>query len=438
MHVFVYVRWLVLVSVLTACVNIEPPVAVTERTSTSSAGSTGIPATPSPGFPMDVQSLDGKIVYSTDGDIYVIHPDGSGRTRLTDHPAEDFDPVWSPDGTQIAFRSHRDGNEEVYVMKADGSHQQNISNAPGGDYSPAWSPDASWIAFMSDRNGGNPNVWVMQPDGSNPRQVTDIPGISEYPTWSPDSRRIAFHCTFGRRLPNGTGDFEICAVNFDGTDLVQLTDTEGENKLPAWSPDGSKIAFQSNRDGWPTLPDYEPPGYDPDEFGDDEIYLMNVDGSGQTNLTNNPREDEEFPAWSRDGHLVFSRYGCLMAIRADGSERIPIGSCEDGGQFPDWHQPIKTSSTNVESNHRCSITFVDERNHQTDIFTALADGSALSQLTNDAAQEMWPAWSPDGSQILYQRYEADRSTPETFRMSADGSGQANLTNNPGDDWTPTW
>ena len=326
----------------------------------------------------------------------------------------------------------------MYVMNADGSNQHNISNAPGGDYSPAWSPDERWLAFMSDRNGGNPNVWVMEPDGSNPRQVTDIPGISEYPTWSPDSNRIAFHCTFGRRLSNGTGDFEICVVNFDGTELIQLTDTEGESKLPAWSPDGSKIAFQTNRDGWPTLPDYEPLGYDPGEFGDDEIYLMNADGSDQTNLTNNPREDEEFPAWSRDGHIVFSRYGCLMAMNADGSGLTPIGSCEEGGHFPDWHQPVKTSNTDVAPESSCSIVFVDEPNGQTDIFTILSDGSALLQLTNDAAQEMWPAWSPDGTQIIYQKYHEDRSNPEIFTMLADGSGQVNLTNNPGDDWNPAW
>ncbi|HET9909496.1 MAG TPA: hypothetical protein VFQ23_22810 [Anaerolineales bacterium] len=365
MRLSVLLRGFFVLFLLTACANNQSLVTVTETPDISSITTETVsPATQTPDSKDEVNSLAGKIVFSAEGDVYVINADGSGRTRLTTNREEDFDPVWSPDGTQIAFRSHRDGNEEVYVMNADGSNQLNISNAPRGDYSPAWSPDGVWIAFMSDRNGGNPNVWVMEPDGSNPRQVTDMPGISEYPSWSPDSARIAFHCTFGRILSNGTGDFEICVVNVDGTDLIQLTDTDGENKLPAWSPDGSKIAFQSNRDGWPTLPDYEPPGYDPREFGDDEIYLMNADGTDQTNITNNPREDEEFPAWSRDGHLVFSRYGCLIAITADGTGPTPIGSCEEGGHFPDWYQPIKTAiqmSRQIAVVQLCLLTNATDR-----------------------------------------------------------------------------
>ncbi|HKY53137.1 MAG TPA: hypothetical protein VJM08_02475, partial [Anaerolineales bacterium] len=315
MYLLVYLRWFFVLLFLASCTISDPPVSVTETPTASNSRLTEdvLTFTPAPDSRIDVNSLTGKIVYSSEGDVYVINADGSERTRLTDNPAEDFDPVWSPDGRQIAFRSHRDGNEEVYIMNADGSEQSNLSSAPSTDYSPAWSPDGQWIAFQSDRTG-NASIWVTKPDGSGLRQVTDIPGISEYPTWSPDSNRIAFHCTFGKRLSNGTGDFEICVVNLDGTELIQLTDTEGENKLPAWSPDGNKLAFQSNRDGWTTLPDYEPLGYDPRQFGDYEIYLMNIDGSDQINLTNNPREDDTFAAWSRDGYLVFSRYGCLMVM----------------------------------------------------------------------------------------------------------------------------
>jgi Tol biopolymer transport system component len=270
-----------------------------------------------------------------------MNADGSKRTRLTTDPAPDFDPVWSPDGTTIAFRSHRDGNEEVYLMNADGSEQRNLSQAPGTDYSPAWSPDGKWIAFNSDRSGSG-SIWVIRPDGADLRQVTNIPGISEYPTWSPDSTRIAFHCTFGRVLPQGVGDFEICVVNADGTGLIQLTDAPGESKLPAWSRDGSKIAFQTNRNGWPTLPDYVPPAYESNRFGEFDIYVMNTDGSDLVNMTNNPREDDTEPAWSQDGRLIFSRYGCLVVMNANGSGLVqltPDAECED--HFPDWYQPAR-------------------------------------------------------------------------------------------------
>jgi Tol biopolymer transport system component len=300
--------------------------------------------------PLSIRGLTGKIAYSYEGDVYVMNADGSGVTRLTSDPAMDFDPAWSPDGARIAFRSHRDGNEEVYLMNANGSSQQNLSNAPaGGDYSPAWSPDGEWIAFMSDR-GGNPNLWVMRPDGSDLRQVTDLPGISEYPAWSPDGRRIAFHCTLGKVLPGGAGDFEICVVNADGSRLTQLTDAPGESKLPAWSPDGAQIAFQSNRHGWPTLPGYVPLGYDPGRFGDYDIYIMNIDGSEQRNLTLNPRQDDSFPAWSRAGYLVFTRYGCLIVMTADGQSMVQISksACtgKDSGQFPDWYQTIRSPTPN--------------------------------------------------------------------------------------------
>jgi hypothetical protein len=124
--------------------------------------------------------------------IYVMAADGSGVTNLTNNPGDDYGPVWSPDGTRIAFGSDRDGNSKIYVMAADGSGVTNLTNNPGGDYNVVWSPDGTRLAFQSDRDG-NAEVYVMAADGSGTTNLTNNPGDDDYlPAWSPDSTRIAF------------------------------------------------------------------------------------------------------------------------------------------------------------------------------------------------------------------------------------------------------
>jgi Tol biopolymer transport system component len=137
--------------------------------------------------------------------------------------------------------------------------------------------------------------------------------------------------------PNGTGDFEICVVNRDGTGLHRLTDTPGENTQPDWSPDGQRIAFESIRLGWPSLPSVTPAGYDPATFGDEDVWVMRNDGSEQRNLTLNPLEDDSFPAWSPDGSwIVFSRYGNLRVVSSDDNEGQSVPNSPGTDGFPDW------------------------------------------------------------------------------------------------------
>ena len=352
---------LVFMLILSACAAPIPPATPTAASKPLIPTATNVPE----------NTLTGKIVYDSEGDIFVMDLADSSVTRLTTDLEWDFDAAWSPDGTQVVFRSHRDGNEEIYVMDADGANQTNLSRNSGGDWSPVWSPDGTRIAFFSERQGKS-GIWVMDINGGNVVPVGTPQGVNDYPTWSPDSQRIAWNCTMGKMLPTGQGDFEICVANADGSGLTQLTDTEGGNKYPAWSPDGSQILFVSTRNGWPTLPEYEPPGYEPDSFGDEEIFVMNIDGTAQVNLTNNPRENDSFPAWSRDGkHIVYSRYGCLTVLSAaDPTQRIQLskGNCagQDSGMFPDWFQPVKSVSANVTSSCSPAISFMDEGNGQPD------------------------------------------------------------------------
>jgi Tol biopolymer transport system component len=268
-----------------------------------------------------------------------MNADGTAREQLTDDPAEDFDPAWSPDGTQIAFRSHRDGSPEVYLVNADGSGERNLTDSPLSDYSPAWSPTGTQIAFASNRDadsGGN-DIYLIDVASGTTQRLTIGGDIDEYPTWSPDGTRIAYACSDGV-LQGGTADFELCVMDADGSNIVQVTDAEGLSDYPVWSPDGDLIAFQSTRGGWPTMPGYTPLGYEEGEFGDYDVYIVAPDGDGVRNVTDNGYESDQFPAWSPDGaHIVVSRHGCLVAVALDGAAEAQLSDpqgCAD--VFADW------------------------------------------------------------------------------------------------------
>ena len=120
-----------------------------------------------------------------------MNPDGTGVTQLTSRSAHNGSPAWSPDGSQIAFTSDRDGNEEIYVMNANGTGATRLTNHSADDWSPAWSPDGRRIAFVSDRDG-NWNIHVMNADGHGIVRLTDHFAADWSPAWSPDGRQIAF------------------------------------------------------------------------------------------------------------------------------------------------------------------------------------------------------------------------------------------------------
>jgi TolB protein len=275
-----------------------------------------------------------------------MNADGSGITRLTFDLAADFDPAWSPDGKQIAFRSQRDGNDEIYVMRADGSQQQNITLDPAGDWSPAWSPDGRRIAFSSQRgDDALRSIYVINVDGTGLVNLTQDKSEGEYPAWSPDGARIAFSCYQGGR--DATLDYDICLMNADGSGQVNLTRNPAYDMYPTWSPDGRRLAFYSERDGWPTMPDFVPPAFDPSRGGNREIYVVDVpsaeEESGASppearNLTNNPTQDDSFPDWIDNGRIIFSREGCLSILQVDmpGAVLALPGECD--ATFPDWIQ----------------------------------------------------------------------------------------------------
>ena len=259
--------------------------------------------------PIAKAGINPSIAYcsNVDGntDIYLLK-DGK-HIRLTRHRGTDAWPAWSPDGRMIAFCSNRDGNYEIHSMRVYGSNQKRLTRSEEFNGYCSWSPDGKQIAFQTDsaKPVGSTKISVMDADGNNLRVLLDDLN-PRMPAWSPDGRKIAFSGLKGRasltaeeflntdiaemRAKGLLGE-EIYLVNVDRSEPTRLTDDPFENKCPAWSPDGKRIAFTSNRGG------------KPGHVGVMQVFVMNADGTELQQLTNLPGQNLT-PRWSPDGQWI--------------------------------------------------------------------------------------------------------------------------------------
>ena len=256
------------------------------------------------------------------GELYSLDRDGR-QVNLSNTPEEETNPDWSPDGTKIAFSSNRSGDYNIYVANADDSDVVRLTAAAAGDLSPRWSPDGRRIAFS---RGGS--LMAMDSDGNNVRLILAAKSERTASTlcetggfvggWSPDGSSITYYAA---SLDKGIG--HICVVDVDGSNLrTVLSEPPGYLVEPSWSPDGQRIVYRSIRDG------------------NHEIYVVNVDGSGDTNLTNDAATDLE-PDWSPDGQWIIfgsDRSGDfeLYAMRSDGSEVTRLTDTPGKDSDPSW------------------------------------------------------------------------------------------------------
>lgn len=242
-------------------------------------------------------------------EIYTINADGSGLTNLTNHPARDECPYWSPDGRSIAFVSDRDGSG-IYLMASDGSNQRRLTaeftRCEIPDATMAWSADGQWFSFVSCP-AGLPDIYVVRSDGSDLTNLTHNPAADANSYWSPDGQRLAFGSDRDGNQEIYLLDVQASLQGKGDVGLIRLTDNPAVDVPAGWSPDGVRLLFFSDRGGNP------------------DVYLMKADGSDQTRLTTDPALDY-YPAWSPTGQWI-----AFVSMR-DGNHEVYIMAPDGSGQ----------------------------------------------------------------------------------------------------------
>jgi Tol biopolymer transport system component len=262
------------------------------------------------------------------------------------------------------------------------------------------------IAFQSNRDGNN-EVYVMNPDGSDQTRLTFESRNDQRPDVSPNGQQIVF--ASNRIIPdtNPTGDFEIFVMNFDGTDVTQLTFNGAEDSWPRWSPNGQWIAFHSN------------------VSGNFDIYAIRPDGTSLTPVTDYTGLDQ-FPEWSPNGkQLAIRRDTDLYLIDLDGSNPIQLTAQALINQMASWSPDGK------------KLAFLSTREGYPSVFVMDSDGSNQVNLTpkpDDVSASAWssraPGWSRNGQYIYFTGRRPETSVTENiFVMNADGTAVTQLTSN---------
>jgi len=215
-------------------------------------------------------------------DIFSADIGGEAIINLTNDPAPDRSPSWSPDGRQIAFASRRGDNWDVYSMRADGSDLRRLTDDPAYDGEPAWSPDGTRVAFSSSRDG-DLDIFLLELSSGALQRATDDPAADYQPTWAPDSHQLAF--TSWR-----DGNQEIYAIGLSTSDLaampqaINLTNNPAPDHSPGWGPDG-RLAFISDREGAGNL------------------HVLDLE-SGEQQLSGIRNRGLQDPAWTIGGGLL--------------------------------------------------------------------------------------------------------------------------------------
>jgi Tol biopolymer transport system component len=412
-----------------------------------------------------VSLSEGKLIafvskQTGNNDIYTMNSDGSNVINLTNNPADDNFPVWSPDGMRIAFISNRDGNENIYVMIFDGSGLTRITDDTGQDTNPLWSPDGTKIAYQSGTysNPINTNIYVVDADGQNKKRLTNyLPNTTVWPnTWSPDGQFILFEV-----------NRQIVQIGIRDDSITPLTspaeyDISISSKF-ILSANDSKLIYLSECD----QRERGSSGFC-QTVNSINRYSSTAETQGTLRIQNVCELKDTSNTLAYFGRTLWSpdRTKIIFVFLCEGHRGFFYIANADGSDFrPLTNDPILNITTNFDWSYDSqSIVFASASNDSThgnlytlNINATLANPNIRpTPLNTSATQVSWLYWQPvpnyeavniptpqpdkasSNDRLIAFTSEKDGNA-EIYTMKPDGSDLKNLTNNPlAKDVNPVW
>ena len=265
----------------------------------------------------------------------------------------------------LLFTSNRTGDFEIYELKFPGNNLQQLTNSPGLDIDPAWSPAGNNIAFASNREGAGFQIYGMGSDGSNQQRLGPVqPGDNSHPSWSPDGQQLVFQSKRDVNSNPLDDNFDLYLMATTDGNVKLLTPDGADDTAPSWSPKGDQIAFLSERSG------------------QDEVYLINPDGSNLKQLTELAILKSSL-SWSNNGqYILFEGGGDIYAVNINTQEVTKLVSFKDSNEAT----PIWLANE--------TLIFSSDRTGNWELY--LLDWSnselKLAQITDESGINRSPAW----------------------------------------------
>jgi Tol biopolymer transport system component len=349
----------------------------------------------------------------TDREVYTLDLQTGLLSNLTNQPGNDDMPAWSRDGSRLLFQSDRDGDFDIFVMQSSGALQTRLTRNRDADIEPHWSADSTLVAFSSDRDGAF-HLFTMSDSGGEEQALALSGSNDREPRWSPPERAVIDELVYAGG-PTGRSTRNLFLVSISGDQESPLTYTPATDMTPDWSPKGDQLVFSSDR------------------TGQQELFVLNLDGSRGVRQLTDGMESALHPSWSPDGTQIAFEAQIengdwdVWVINADGSDLRNLtntSSANDGN--PDW------------SPDGSQLVFSSNREGTFDLYTLSMDESGLvERLTTEPGNEVHPSWSPDGQRIAY-RGDSARGNHQLYLVQATGENIRPVFTSGYNDDAPAW